>query len=64
MLIISHARKRANHVKQVNVVALPRKTSSQPFEMESLHPEPRLPLPKPKTTREKEAKHNAAAQNP
>lgn len=63
-LIISQARKRANQVKQVNVVARARKTRVQSLDIESLQPVPRLPSPNPKTMREKEERHNAAAQNP
>ena len=64
MLTISQARKRANQVRQVNVVARPRKTSSQFPTMESLQPVPRLPSPKPKTTSVKEATQSAEAQSP
>jgi len=64
MLTISQARKRANQVRQVNVVARAWKTSWQPFEMESLQFVPRSPFPNPKTTREKAARQSAAAQNP
>ena len=64
MLIISQARNKANQVKQVNVVARARKTRSQFPTMESLHPVPRLPSPKAKTTNVKEARQSAEAQSP
>ena len=64
MLTISQARKSANQVKQVNVVARARKTSSHCGEIESLQPTPKFPSPKAKTTSEKEARQRAAAQKP
>ena len=62
--IISQAKNNANHVKHVKVEARALKTVLHVSLKVLLHPDPRLPLPKPYMTRTKLARHKALIQSP
>lgn len=64
MSTISHARKRANQVSEMKVVARARNTGSQRELKLLLQFTPRSPAPNPQITKEKDERHSAAIHRP